>query len=220
MGLFDGINNPWAPGGQMASRLPWAQAGHSYGWGHGNEFFHPKTKEQIQKEAMLQLAILAAVLVAPAIVDAGGGAGASAKKVAKKSTLRKFCSFIVMILMWQMTFSQWSFNDFRCISNRTIEFEIVRTSLQLQQNNTVTPSKYRYVVRSNDCIDSLDQTRIKFMVDNFQNLEYDWGFNITLYSYFGRDAYLIMNSTPNEWRVLGKADDWAYWKKEITKRID
>ncbi|MBK9453529.1 MAG: hypothetical protein IPN95_29915 [Bacteroidetes bacterium] len=169
---------------------------------------------------MLQLAILAAVLVAPAIVDAGGGAGASAKKVAKKSTLRKFCSFIVMILMWQMTFSQWSFNDFRCISNRTIEFEIVRTSLQLQQNNTVTPSKYRYVVRSNDCIDSLDQTRIKFMVDNFQNLEYDWGFNITLYSYFGRDAYLIMNSTPNEWRVLGKADDWAYWKKEITKRID
>ena len=62
----------------MASRLPWAQAGHSYGWGHGNEFFHPKTKEQIQKEAMLQLAILAAVLVAPAIVGAGGGAGAGA----------------------------------------------------------------------------------------------------------------------------------------------
>ena len=100
----------------MASRLPWAQAGHSYGWGHGNEFFHPKTKEQIQKEAMLQLAILAAVLVAPAIVDAGGGAGASAKKVAKKSTLRKFCSFIVMILMWQMTIliliqSKWITGD-------------------------------------------------------------------------------------------------------------
>ena len=60
----------------MAPRLPWAQPGLNYGWGHGNEFFHPKTKEQIQEEALMQLAVLAVVLVAPALVGAGGGAGA------------------------------------------------------------------------------------------------------------------------------------------------
>ncbi len=78
MGIFDSINNPWAPGGQMSPELPWASPGLSYGWGHGNEFFTPKTKEQINKEAMLQLAVLAAILVAPAIVGAAGGAGAGA----------------------------------------------------------------------------------------------------------------------------------------------
>ncbi len=76
MGYFEDIQNPWSPGGQMSPRLPWAQPGLNYGWGHGNEFFHPKTKEQIQEEALMQLAVLAVVLVAPALVGAGGGAGA------------------------------------------------------------------------------------------------------------------------------------------------
>jgi hypothetical protein len=76
MGLYDGINNPWAPGGQMATRLPWAQPALDHGWGHGNEFFTPKTQEQLHQEAMLQLAILAVALVAPAVLGAGGAAGA------------------------------------------------------------------------------------------------------------------------------------------------
>ena len=76
MGYFEDIQNPWSPGGQMSPRMPWAQPGLNYGWGHGNEFFHPKTKEQIQEEALMQLAVLAVVLVAPALVGAGGGAGA------------------------------------------------------------------------------------------------------------------------------------------------
>ncbi len=76
MGYFEDIQNPWSPGGQMSPWLPWAQPGLNYGWGHGNEFFHPKTKEQIQEEALMQLAVLAVVLVAPALVGAGGGAGA------------------------------------------------------------------------------------------------------------------------------------------------
>ena len=75
MGYFEDIQNPWSPGGQMSPRMPWAQPGLNYGWGHGNEFFHPKTKEQIQEEALMQLAVLAVVLVAPALVGAGGGAG-------------------------------------------------------------------------------------------------------------------------------------------------
>ncbi len=51
MALFDGINHPWVPGGQMATRLPWAQAGRSYGWGHGNDFFTPKPKIAEQKRS-------------------------------------------------------------------------------------------------------------------------------------------------------------------------
>jgi hypothetical protein len=80
MGLFDGISNPWEPGGQNALSMPWAKPAMNYGWGHGNAYFHPKTKEQIHKEAMLQLAVLAAIVVAPMVVGAigAGGAGAAA----------------------------------------------------------------------------------------------------------------------------------------------
>ncbi|MFN8394206.1 MAG: hypothetical protein U0176_05965 [Bacteroidia bacterium] len=78
MAVFDGMNNPWAPGGQMSPRMPWAQPGLNYGWGHGNEFFTPKTKEQIRDEGLLQMAVLAAILVAPALVGAAGGAGGAA----------------------------------------------------------------------------------------------------------------------------------------------
>ncbi len=78
MGLFEGINNPWAPGGQMSPQMPWAQSGLNYGWGHGNEFFAPKTKQQIALEGYLQMAVIAAVVVAPLVLGAqAAAAGAS-----------------------------------------------------------------------------------------------------------------------------------------------
>lgn len=67
-------NNPWFPGGGN-SQPPWAQPSLQYGWGHGNAFFTPKTQAQIRREATLQLAILAAVIAAPAV--AGKLAGSS-----------------------------------------------------------------------------------------------------------------------------------------------
>ncbi len=82
MGLFDGINNPWAPGGQMSTQMPWAQPGLNHGWGHGNEFFAPKTKQQIALEGYLQMAVIAAVVVAPLVLGAqAAAAGASTASV-------------------------------------------------------------------------------------------------------------------------------------------
>ena len=73
---FEQFDNPWAVGGAMHRQLPWVQASQEHGWGHGNDYFQPKTKDQIRKEALLQLAILAVVVAAPAVVGAIGGAGA------------------------------------------------------------------------------------------------------------------------------------------------
>lgn len=78
MGPFGNMKNPWAKGGGNASQPKWAQPGLDYGWGHGNDFFKPKTKEQIELEAMLQLAVIAAVVVAPLVIGAAGAAGAGA----------------------------------------------------------------------------------------------------------------------------------------------
>jgi hypothetical protein len=70
-------NNPWAKGGRLDGRLPWAQQGMQYGWQQSSPYFQPKSEAQIQREALLQLAILAAVIAAPAVVGALGGGGAA-----------------------------------------------------------------------------------------------------------------------------------------------
>lgn len=79
MDLFE---NPWAPGGQMQKQSPWAKNAIQHGWGQGNEYFSPKTKEQIRNEGLLQLAIVAAVVAAPLIIGAIGGSGAAAGSAA------------------------------------------------------------------------------------------------------------------------------------------
>ncbi|MEM6271234.1 MAG: hypothetical protein AAF998_17485 [Bacteroidota bacterium] len=71
---FDG-SNPWDVGGEMHRRLPWVQESMNYGWNTGNDFFQPKSKEQLRREAFLQLAVLAAVVVAPAVLGAAKAAG-------------------------------------------------------------------------------------------------------------------------------------------------
>ncbi|MEM6270388.1 MAG: hypothetical protein AAF998_13175 [Bacteroidota bacterium] len=72
---FNG-NNPWDVGGAMHRQLPWVQESMDYGWNTGNAFFQPKTKEQVRREALLQLAVLAAVIAAPAVIGAAKAAGA------------------------------------------------------------------------------------------------------------------------------------------------
>jgi hypothetical protein len=74
-------DNPWGPGGRYHKQLPWANqgvAGMQHGWQQAGGFFTPKSQAQIQREALLQLAILAAVVAAPALLGAGGGGGAAA----------------------------------------------------------------------------------------------------------------------------------------------
>ena len=78
MSMFDNMNNPWALGGQKASRLPWEEQSRRFlNGGKGNDFFHPKTKEQVRNEALLQLAVVAAVIAAPAIAGALGASAAA-----------------------------------------------------------------------------------------------------------------------------------------------
>jgi hypothetical protein len=71
-------SNPWAPGGRMTAKSPWAQQGMlgmQHGWQQAGGFFTPKSDAQIRREGLMQLAILAAVVVAPALLGAGGAAG-------------------------------------------------------------------------------------------------------------------------------------------------
>jgi hypothetical protein len=74
---FELFENPWASGGAMHRQLPYVQASQEHGWGHGNDYFQPKTKDQIRKEALIQLAILAVVVAAPLVIGAVAGAGAA-----------------------------------------------------------------------------------------------------------------------------------------------
>ena len=71
------FKNPWDRGGQYHPESTWAQEGQRYGFDYGNEYFTPKTKAEIRDEGLLQMAVLALVLAAPAIVGAIGGGGAA-----------------------------------------------------------------------------------------------------------------------------------------------
>lgn len=82
---IDQIDNPWGAFGGSGTGVgvnqhAWQNPGMDYGWDHvenppwrGNDYFQPKTKDQIRKEALLQLAVLAVAVVAPAVIGAGTG---------------------------------------------------------------------------------------------------------------------------------------------------
>lgn len=77
---FTPFQNPWGKGGKHYEKLPWVQQARQYGWDTGNDYYQPRTREEIRDEGIMQLAILAIVLAAPAIAGAasGGGGGAGA----------------------------------------------------------------------------------------------------------------------------------------------
>lgn len=73
------FQNPWDVGGKYHNELPWVQDSQRFGFDYGNDYFEPKTQAEIREEGLLQMAILALVLAAPAIAGAvGGGAGGAA----------------------------------------------------------------------------------------------------------------------------------------------
>lgn len=73
------FQNPWEVGGKYHNELPWVKDSQRFGFDYGNDYFEPKTQAEIREEGLLQMAILALVLAAPAIAGAvGGGAGGPA----------------------------------------------------------------------------------------------------------------------------------------------
>ena len=72
------FQNPWDVGGKYHNELPWAKDAQRFGFDYGNDYFEPKTQAEIRDEGLLQMAILALVLAAPAIAGAVGGGGGSA----------------------------------------------------------------------------------------------------------------------------------------------
>ena len=75
------FRNPWDRGGQYHPESTSTQEGQRYGFDYGNEYFTPKTKAEIRDEGLLQMAVLALVLAAPAIAGAIGGGGTAGAAV-------------------------------------------------------------------------------------------------------------------------------------------
>ena len=73
---MDHFQNPWGPGGTHYENNPVTGSTPAQTWQQGNAYWTPKSQAELQREGLLQLAVLAAVLVAPAIAGAFGGAGA------------------------------------------------------------------------------------------------------------------------------------------------
>ena len=79
---FNPFKNPWDVGGEHHNDLPWVQQAKEFGWDTGNDYFQPKTREEIEDERILQLAILAVILVAPLLAGSAGGGTATSGQAA------------------------------------------------------------------------------------------------------------------------------------------
>ena len=75
------MDNPWGPSGRYYERSPLQQQ--SFSWQSGNGYWSPKSQSQLKKEGLMQMAVLAAVLVAPALLPALGKGGLGAAKGAE-----------------------------------------------------------------------------------------------------------------------------------------
>lgn len=79
------MKNPWMPGGQMLRNTPHLQGPPDVRSYYGSQFFTPPTDEEIVRQAMLQLAVIAVVVAAPAIIGAVSGSGGAAASSAAAS---------------------------------------------------------------------------------------------------------------------------------------
>ncbi|MEL6848372.1 MAG: hypothetical protein AAFP92_07630 [Bacteroidota bacterium] len=111
------------------------------------------------------------------------------------------------------------------MNNEDIEFEIIRISANLF---TRPPSPSKYIVEVSLSDKKLNEASVFTTTEWLTLLDdptTDWAANLVLYAMSEKDAFLYVNLTEKDWRLVRREEDIKYWywylmegKKQIEKR--
>jgi hypothetical protein len=124
---------------------------------------------------------------------------------------------IMIHLLGSRSQAQQALEDFDCVSNRNVKFELRIAETRKLIQGTYFPTKYYVQLLDTVCVDSLILDDLQFMLDNFANTKYDWGFNWVFYAYFREDPLHIRFLKPGKWRRKNKSQDFDFFEEKIAK---
>lgn len=123
-------------------------------------------------------------------------------------------AFPIVLLLTISSFVQTFGQSELPVTNETIKYKIIRTSLRFVGEKTVIPSKYLIQVELNDATKArLRKLKKQQWVALLNNETYDWAANLLLYDLFERDAipYHVLVKDRNTWLEKLKTEEIAYW---------